>query len=81
MIRWEAVIIAVFGAILGMLTGIVLGWAVVQALKDEGLGDFAIPYGQLVTLVIVAGVAGVFAAIYPAYKASKLNILDAIAYE
>jgi putative ABC transport system permease protein len=81
MIRWEAVIIAVFGAILGMLTGIVLGWAVVQALKDEGLGDFAIPFGQLVILVIVAGLAGILAAVYPAYKASKLNILDAIAYE
>jgi putative ABC transport system permease protein len=81
MIRWEAVIIAVFGAILGMLTGIVLGWAVVQALKDEGLGDFAIPFGQLVILVFVAGIAGVFAAIYPAYKASRLNILEAIAYE
>jgi len=81
MIRWEAVIIAVFGAILGMLTGIVLGWAVVQALREEGLGDFAIPFGQLVTLVIVAGIAGILAAIYPAYKASKLNILEAIAYE
>lgn len=81
MIRWEAVIIAVFGAILGMLTGIVLGWAVVQALKDEGLGDFAIPFGQLVILVVVSGLAGVLAAIYPAYKASRLNILDAIAYE
>ncbi len=81
MIRWESVIIAVFGAILGMLTGIVLGWAVVQALKDEGLGDFAIPFTQLVILVIIAGVAGVFAAIYPAYKASRLNILEAIAYE
>jgi putative ABC transport system permease protein len=81
MIRWEAVIIAVFGAILGMFTGIVLSWAVVQALKDEGLGDFAIPFGQLVFLVFVAAVAGVFAAIYPAYKASRLNILEAISYE
>jgi len=81
MIRWESVIIAIFGAILGMLTGIVLGWAVVQALRDEGLGDFVIPFGQLAFLVVVAGLAGVFAAIYPAYKASRLNILEAIAYE
>jgi putative ABC transport system permease protein len=81
MIRWEAVIIAVFGAILGMLTGIVLGWSVVQALREEGLGDFAVPFDQLVILVIVAGLSGILAAIYPAYKASKLNILEAIAYE
>jgi len=81
MIRWESVIVAVFGAFLGMLTGIALGWAVVQALKDEGLGDFALPVGQLVTLIGVAAIAGVFAAIYPAYKASRLNILDAISYQ
>ena len=81
MIRWESVIIAVFGALLGMLTGIALGWAVVQALKDEGLGDFALPVGQLVLLNVVAAIAGVFAAVYPAYKASRLNILDAISYQ
>ena len=51
------------------------------ALKDEGLGDFALPVGQLVTLIGVAAIAGVFAAIYPAYKASRLNILDAISYQ
>ncbi len=81
MIRWESVIIAVFGAILGMLTGIVLGWAVVQALKDEGIGTFAIPVTQMIILVLVAAVAGIVAAIYPAFKASRLNVLDAIAYE
>lgn len=81
MVRWESVIIAVFGAMLGMVVGAVLGWTVVLALKDEGLGDFSIPVGQLVTLILVAGLAGVLAAIYPAWKASRLNILDAIAYE
>lgn len=81
MIRWESVIIAIFGAMLGMLTGIALGWAVVQALRDEGLGDFAVPVGQLVFLIFVAGLAGVLAAVYPAFKASRMNILDAISYE
>jgi len=81
MVRWESVIIAVFGAMMGMITGTALGWAVVQALKDEGLGDFAIPIGQLVILIFVAGVAGVLAAVYPAWKASRLNILEAISYE
>jgi putative ABC transport system permease protein len=81
MIRWESVIIAVFGAILGMITGVVLGWAVVQALKDQGVGTFSIPTTQLVILVLVAGFAGILAAIYPAYKGSRLNILEAISYE
>ncbi len=81
MVRWEAVIIAVFGAVMGILTGTFLGWAVVRSLADEGLGSFAIPVGQLVTLVLLAGLAGVVAAIYPSWKASRVAILEAIAYE
>jgi len=81
MIRWESVIIAVFGAGLGMVTGIVLGWAVIQALADEGLGAFSIPFGQMISMIIVAVLAGILAAIYPAWKGSRLNILEAISYE
>jgi len=81
MIRWEAVIIALFGAVMGVGVGLFLGWAVVRALADEGLGSFAVHMGQIVILVLLAGVAGVIAAIYPSWKASRLNILDAIAYE
>jgi len=81
MIRWEAVIIALFGAVMGVGVGLFLGWAVVRALADEGLGSFAVPTGQIVILVLLAGVAGVIAAIYPSWKASRLNVLEAIAYE
>lgn len=81
MIRWEAVIIALFGASIGILLGVFLGWAVVQSLADEGLGAFDIPWLQLISLVLLSGVVGVIAAIYPSYKASSLNILEAIAYE
>jgi putative ABC transport system permease protein len=81
MIRWEAVIIALFGAVMGVGVGLFLGWAVVQALADEGLGSFAVPVSQIVVLVLLAAVAGVIAAIYPSWKASRLNVLDAIAYE
>ncbi|MFO7701115.1 MAG: FtsX-like permease family protein [Acidimicrobiia bacterium] len=81
MVRWEAVLIAVFGAILGMIAGIGLGWAVVTALADEGLGTFSIPFGQLLVYIVIAAVAGVIAAIYPARKAARMNILEAIAYE
>ncbi len=81
MIRWEAVLIAVFGAILGMIAGIGLGWAVVTALADQGLETFSIPFGQLIVYILIAAIAGVIAAIYPARKAAQMNILEAIAYE
>jgi putative ABC transport system permease protein len=81
MIRWEAVVIAIFGAVMGIFTGLLLGWAVVRALADEGLGTFSVPFGQLVVYIVIAGIAGIIAAIYPARKAARLNILEAIAYE
>jgi putative ABC transport system permease protein len=81
MIRWEAVIVATFGALLGVGIGIVLGWAVVRALADEGLGAFSIPVFQVVLALVLAGMSGVLAAIWPARKASRMNILDAITTE
>ncbi len=81
MIRWEAVIVATFGALLGAGIGIVLGWAVVRALADEGLGAFRIPVGQVLLALVLAAVAGVIAAIWPARKAARMNILDAITTE
>jgi len=80
-VRWESVIIALFGALLGVLLGIFLGWAVTRALVDEGLGAFSVPYTQVALAFIAAGVGGVIAAVWPAYKAGKLNVLDAIGYE
>ena len=81
MVRWEAVIVAVFGAVLGVLLGGILGWAVRLALADDGLEVFNLPALQLVVYVALAGVAGVIAAILPARSASRIKILDAIAYE
>jgi len=80
MIRWEAVIIAVFGAVLGIALGIAFGWAVVRALSDQGL-QFALPQGQLIAAVIGAGAAGIIAAVIPAARASRLDVLAAISYE
>jgi putative ABC transport system permease protein len=81
MIRWEAVIIAVFGAVLGLAIGVFFGWAMVQALKDQGISSLSIPGGQLVIYVVLAGLAGVVAAIWPARRAAKLNVLEAITTE
>lgn len=78
MVRWEAVIVAVIGAVLGLVIGVFFGWALVTALQDEGISRLALPTGQLVAYVVVAGVAGVIAAIPPARRAARLNVLDAI---
>ena len=81
MITWEAVIISVFGALVGLAVGILFGWAVVMALGEGSQLVFTIPVVRLALAVVAAGVAGVLAAIYPARRAAKLNVLRAIAYE
>jgi putative ABC transport system permease protein len=81
MIRWEAVIIVIVGGVLGTVIGIFLGWAFVQALENEGITTFSLPGGQLVTYVILAVLAGILAAIPPARRAARLNVLKAIATE
>jgi putative ABC transport system permease protein len=81
MIRVEAVIIAVLGAVLGLAIGILFGWAMQRALKDVGISSLTIPVGQLIFMLIVAALLGVFAAIWPARRAAKLNVLEAISYE
>jgi len=81
MIRWESVIVSLFGATLGIGMGLFFGWAVARALEDEGLGKFAVPFGQLMAYVVIAFFAGLIAAVWPAFKAARLNVLEAIAYE
>ena len=78
MIRWEAAIVAVFGAALGVVLGIVFGYGVTTALPPSFVNDFAVPWGTLATYVMVAGVAGLVAAYLPARRAGKLNVLEAI---
>jgi putative ABC transport system permease protein len=81
MIRWESVIIAIFGALLGVLVGIGFGLALQRSLVSEGVTVLKIPGGQLFTYLVLAGLAGVLAAIIPARRAAKLNVLEAISYE
>ena len=81
MIRSEASIIAVFGAVLGVIIGVFFGWAILQALADEGFSAFVVPVREIVLWIILTGVLGIIFAILPAWRASKLNVLEAIAYE
>ncbi|MFZ4583900.1 MAG: ABC transporter permease [Acidimicrobiia bacterium] len=80
-VRWESVIIAIFGTLLGLVLGFAFGWGLVRALKDRGITEFAVPVGQLVVIVLIAWFLSVIAAALPARRASRLNVLDAIAHE
>ena len=81
MVRIEAVIVAVLGAILGIVIGIVFAWALQRSLSDLGITELSLPVGQLIVLMILAALIGVVAAILPARRAAKLNVLEAISYE
>jgi putative ABC transport system permease protein len=80
-VRLESIVIALQGAVLGLLIGLVFGWAIVHALNIFGTNVVSIPYQTLLIMVVLAGVAGVVAAIRPAQRAAKLNILRAVATE
>jgi putative ABC transport system permease protein len=81
MVRWEAVIIALLGALLGLVIGAGMGTAVVRALANQGLNTLSVPGTQLLAYVVAAFVIGVLAAVLPARRAARLNVLDAIATE
>ena len=81
MIRGESVIIAVLGAILGLVVGVLFGWAIVVDLASQGISEIVVPGGQLVVYVVLAAVAGVIAAVFPARRAARLDVLAAISYE
>ena len=81
MIRWESVIIALQGTVLGLLVGVFFGWALVLAMKNQGITVFSVPVLILAIVVVLAALAGAAAAIWPSRRAAKLNILHAIVSE
>ena len=81
MIVVESLLIAVFGAVLGVAVGLLYGALLQRALEPEGVTELAVPWGQLLVFVVLGGVGGVLAALWPAWRASRLNMLRAIATE
>jgi putative ABC transport system permease protein len=81
MIRWEAVIIAILGAVLGLAVGVFFGWTIVRALNSQGITEFALPVGQLAGFVLAAAVAGILAAVLPGRRAARIDVLRAITTE
>lgn len=81
MVRWESVLVAGFGTLGGLTLGGFLGWALVRAAVDSGDGSFALPVRQLLVVALVGVAAGALAALRPARRAARLDVLRAIAAE
>ncbi len=80
-VRYEAVQIAVIGALVGVLAGVGAAGGLVHVLREQGLTDLSVPVRQLATYLLLAGAAGVVAAAWPARRATTMDILRAIAHD
>jgi putative ABC transport system permease protein len=81
MITLESVAIAMLGTLLGVVLGTAFGVALTYSLRDDGLEVISVPTGQLAIFLVLAVVIGVVAAVFPARRAGKLDVLTAIATE
>jgi putative ABC transport system permease protein len=79
-VRYESVITSIIGGILGTVLGVAFAYVVSSRLASQGI-TFSVPWGQLVVFLVVAGFVGVIAAVLPARRAARVNILEAIHYE
>ena len=78
MIRWEGVIVAAFGGLLGVILGIGLGVLATGKMPEFLVNTTTIPVGQLLIYIIVAAITGLGAAVFPAWIAGRMNVLDSI---
>jgi putative ABC transport system permease protein len=81
MITLESVVISVLGAVLGVILGIAFGVVLMYAVRDEGLEVISVPYGQLGVFLALSVLIGMLAAVLPARRAARLDVLQAIATE
>ena len=80
-ITLESVTTALFGAVLGTALGLALGVCLQRTLVDQGLSSLAVPWTRVGLTFVLAGVVGVVAAVLPAWRATRLDVLKAIATE
>jgi putative ABC transport system permease protein len=81
MVAWESVIIALLGAVLGLAVGSGLGIALVSALHSQGITQTAVPGNNLILYAVAAGLFGIVASIFPAIRASRIDVLRAVTTE
>lgn len=79
MIRWESVITSLFGAVTGVVLGITMGVVIVVSLVEKGFSAFKLPITGTITILIIAFVIGVVAAVFPAWRATRTSIISSIA--
>ena len=77
MVRWESILTALVGAGLGIAAGLALAAVVTALLADQGLA-FVLPVGFLTAIAVVAAAAGVVAAVIPARRAGRMDVLAAV---
>jgi putative ABC transport system permease protein len=78
-VRWESVITSMLGAVLGVVLGLFSGYLLVLSLRDQGITVFSIPVLSTIVILFVSFVVGVIAAVIPARRATKVDIIEAIA--
>ena len=78
-VRWESLIIALFGTALGLLLAIGSAWTVVRASAAQDMGTLAVPFGRLLVIAVIAALAGLAASLAPARRAARMDVLVAIA--
>jgi putative ABC transport system permease protein len=81
MIRWESVVITVLGSTIGLGLGLFFAWSIGKALEEDGFTTYEIPYLWIAGVVVISALFGMLAALYPAWRAGRLDVLDAIATE
>ncbi|WP_406296471.1 ABC transporter permease [Embleya sp. NBC_00888] len=79
MIRLESMVIATFGALVGLALGMAWGIGAQRLLAKQGLDVLEIPWGTVIGIVVAAAVVGLLAAVMPAFRAARMNVLRAIA--
>jgi putative ABC transport system permease protein len=81
MIRWESVVITVLGSTIGLGLGLFFAWSIGKALEEDGFTTYRVPYAGVAAVVVTSALFGMLAALYPAWRAGRLDVLDAIATE
>lgn len=77
----ESVLTAVFGTVVGLVVGVALASTLPAVYADEGLSELVVPWGSLVGMLVLAVVVGILAALWPATRAARMKVLDAVSYE
>src|SRR3954468_6847919 len=78
-VSWESVITSLLGAVLGVILGLISGYLFVLSLRDEGVTVLSVPVFSTIVILVVSFIVGVIAAVIPARRATKVDIIEAIA--